>query len=66
LEIIKEKRRDDTDEDKSFIVSGTVVQKAEWRTEIHSEGGIPKCYQEHNILSIPLSWQQSTQLSILL
>jgi hypothetical protein len=29
LEIIKEKRRDDTDEDKSFIVSGTVVQKAE-------------------------------------
>jgi hypothetical protein len=44
-----------------FHVSGTVVQKAEWRTEIRSEGGISKRYEAHNILSTRLSCSNQPQ-----
>jgi hypothetical protein len=65
LEIIKEKSRDDIDEDKYFYVSGAVFQKTVWRKEIHSEGGIPKYYEVYNILSTPISCQKTTPVSIL-
>ena len=36
-----------------FMPFFIVVQKAEWRTELHSQGEICKCHEVHNILSNP-------------
>lgn len=36
-----------------FNVSGTVVQKTEWRREIRCEDEIPKCYEMHNFCQPP-------------
>jgi hypothetical protein len=66
LEIINEKKQRRYWRGQIFFnVSGTGIQKTERRTEIHGEGGIPKCYEVHYILSTPTSCQQSTPISIL-